>query len=127
MSDEQPTTLGAAIRHLESIREKLATLKEQMDLLEKDRKAAEKHIYLQMSEQDIDYVKGERCSIRMVDQDVPRAADWETLYEHIRATGEFDLLHRRLSSGAFKERWMDGDSIPGAKKESLRRLTIRSS
>lgn len=127
MGDELDTpTLGSSIKLLESVRREIAELKEAMDTLEKHRKEVERQVYLQMREQDIDYVKGEHCSIRMVEQDVPRAADWETLYAHIQETGEFDLLHKRLSSGAFKDRWEDGENVPGVKRESLKRLAIRS-
>jgi hypothetical protein len=33
-----------------------------------------------------------------------KPVDWQALYDHILATGEFDLIQRRLSTTALKER-----------------------
>lgn len=38
---------------------------------------------------------------------------WERLYAHIRATGEFDLLHKRLATTAVQERWAAGVVVDG--------------
>jgi len=39
--------------------------------------------------------------------------DWGDLYAHIGKTGDFDLLHRRLSATAVAERVLAGAVVPG--------------
>lgn len=43
----------------------------------------------------------------------PRCTDWTGLYEHIKSTGEFDLLHKRLTETAVMARLNDGVYLPG--------------
>ena len=49
----------------------------------------------------------------LIQKDKPIVANWTLLYAHIQATGEFELLHRRLTEAAVLERRADGESIPG--------------
>lgn len=49
----------------------------------------------------------------LIQKDKPIVEDWLKLYAHIKATGEFELLHRRLTEAAVLERRADGVVIPG--------------
>lgn len=44
---------------------------------------------------------------------VPRCTDWTLLHAHIKETGEFDLLHKRLTESAIMARLKDGVYLPG--------------
>jgi hypothetical protein len=44
---------------------------------------------------------------------VPVIEDQAALYAHVRKTGEFDLLQRRLAEGAVLARWAEARVIPG--------------
>lgn len=50
---------------------------------------------------------------------------WEKLYAHILATGDFDLLHKRLTTTAVQERWESGIVIDGVVPFSEVGLTVR--
>jgi hypothetical protein len=39
--------------------------------------------------------------------------NWDELYAHIQATGEFDLLQKRVTITAARERWEMGKIVPG--------------
>lgn len=43
----------------------------------------------------------------------PQVVDWAAFYAHIKATGEFELLQRRVTESAWMERWADGVKVPG--------------
>jgi len=43
----------------------------------------------------------------------PRVADWPLLWAHIKKTGEFDLMQRRLSDTAVMDRINDKRKLPG--------------
>lgn len=46
----------------------------------------------------------------------PTAKDWSAIYAYIRDNDAFDMLQRRLSSTAVKDRWDSGIIIPGIEK-----------
>lgn len=54
---------------------------------------------------------GAKAEIRMGVKAV--VADWDTVYHHIQATGEFDLLHKSITLTACRERWEAGNTVPG--------------
>jgi len=50
---------------------------------------------------------------QLVTKDEPTAEDWPQIYAHIQKTGEFELIERRLSKLAVKERAELGEKVPG--------------
>ena len=55
---------------------------------------------------------------------VYKGEDWPKLYARIRMTGEFDLLHRRLSIPAVREREQAGDLPQGVVAVNLAKLKL---
>ena len=53
------------------------------------------------------------------------AGGWPALYARIRTTGEFDLLQKRLSSTAVRERYQAGDLLPGVRRVVLTELKVK--
>jgi len=51
--------------------------------------------------------------------------DWGDLYAHIIKTGDFDLLHRRLSSTAVAERMLAGATVPGVGSRPVTTVKVR--
>jgi hypothetical protein len=49
----------------------------------------------------------------LIEKQKPTVEDWHLLYEHIQATGNFELLQRRVTESAVQERWANGDKVPG--------------
>lgn len=54
----------------------------------------------------------------------PQADDWARIYAHIRETGDFDLMYRRINEKAVKERWEDGKNVPGVQKFPVEVLSV---
>jgi len=54
----------------------------------------------------------------------PVATDWPQIWEHVRTTGDFSLLHKRITTTAIKEQWADGVVIPGVIAQDVYRLTV---
>jgi hypothetical protein len=57
----------------------------------------------------------------------PVIVDWNTFYEYVAKSQSFDLLHKRLSSTAFKDRWESGEVIPGTSTSEVWELSVRAS
>ena len=96
------------------LRDKRLALKREVDSLyqqEKDLKH-ELIVYLQSSK-GVTGVSGHLCRIALRPKHTAQVEDWDALYDHIRKTGEFELLQRRVGEGAVKERWDDGAVVPG--------------
>jgi hypothetical protein len=63
------------------------------------------------------------CSMKMTKH--PAIKDWTEFYGYVATTGQFELLHKRLSSTAFRERWEAGEAIPGTEASEVWELTVR--
>ena len=55
---------------------------------------------------------------------VYNCADWNVLQKHIRDTGEFDIVQRRLSSVACRDRDSNGELPPGVRRVELKELKL---
>jgi hypothetical protein len=72
-------------------------------------------------------VAGRLARVQIETKAVPQVEDWGLFYAHVKRTGSFELLQRRLSETAVKERWDDKKIVPGvtifhAKKVSCTRI-----
>lgn len=54
----------------------------------------------------------------------PAVVNWEEFYAYVAETGSFDLLQKRLSAPAFRDRWNEGAAIPGAGSSEVWDLSI---
>lgn len=55
----------------------------------------------------------------------PSIKDWSEFHAYVAETGAFELLHKRLSSTAFQERWDAGEIVPGTEKTESWEVSIR--
>ena len=61
-----------------------------------------------------------RHRVSLTTKSVVTSVDWDLLYNHIRQTGAFELLHRRVSINAAK----DAMSVPGVQLDDLVMATV---
>lgn len=66
-------------------------------------------------------------SVTVAKKQVPSITDWDLFYEYVQQTKSFDLLHKRLSSTAFKDRAENGEQIPGSSVTELWGVTVYQS
>ena len=55
---------------------------------------------------------------------VVQGEDWPTLWGYIRETGDFSLLHKRITVTAVKEHWEAGEEIPGVGRATTYKLSV---
>lgn len=58
-------------------------------------------------------IAGEYARIQLYRKLIPRVADWDKFYAYVKRTGSFDLMHKRVSDAAVKERWEAKKDVPG--------------
>jgi dsRNA-specific ribonuclease len=78
----------------------------------------------QMATAGITKAASDKASCTMREVTHPAIEDWDAFYKHVAATGQFELLHKRLSSAAFKERWEAGEVVPGTSSTKLWELSV---
>jgi hypothetical protein len=78
-----------------------------------------------MSQAGINQAASDKASVTMKHNTHPAIDDWAKFYEYVASTGQFELLHKRLSSTAFRERWEAGEVIPGTSASKVWELSVR--
>lgn len=111
-----PKTLGRAADKLYEIKQERLALQKEVDALKADEHTLREHIINTLPKSQASGVAGKLCQVSIVKKGVPTVRDWDKLYKHIKKTGDFDLLQRRLSPPAVKERWEDQKKVPGVEQ-----------
>jgi len=52
-------------------------------------------------------------SVEKKSKQVPRCTDWEGFYKYLQQTGNFDMLHKRLTETAIMARLDNDEYVPG--------------
>ncbi len=101
-----------------ALREKRLALNRQADELEQQEKDilyAWSKDFEDSGEKAVSEV-GTDFTLKATRKDVTVVVDWTTVLDHIRETGEVDLLQKRLTESAVKARWDSGKEVPGVDK-----------
>jgi len=69
-------------------------------------------------------IGGKIGSVRLKIDNEPTVGNWDKYYAHIRATGEFELLYRRINPKSIKERKDLGVDVPGIDWIPVEKLSI---
>lgn len=69
-------------------------------------------------------VGGKVARVTLESKSVPKVVSWDALYAHIKKTGEFDLLQRRVGEEAVKARWDAKQTVPGVQAEPVAKLSV---
>jgi len=123
-----PATLGACIDLLYATREKRTALERSIEKkvedLKKEEQALEKHLFDTFGKDDLDGAKGKRATAGLTRQTVPNVKDWERLYGYIKKHDAFELLQKRVSGTAYRERLEAKEVIPGVEAFTLTKLSL---
>lgn len=100
-----------------TLRQERLDLQKQVDIMDQKEKQLKADLVEQLlaagatklQEQHGDVTVG----VRMSRTDEPNVDNWMELLEHIKETGDVDLLQKRVTASAVKQRWEDGLTVPG--------------
>lgn len=129
-----PKTLGACadrlwtIEHVE-VPKLERQLKPKLDALHAEYQAIEAHLIESLPKSQAGGITGKlgRAEIdRKVVPTVKAGTGWTALYKHIKQTGDFDLLQKRLSTTAVVERWNDKRAVPGVERFNVVKVKLTS-
>jgi hypothetical protein len=108
-----PTTMGACADELHALREHLHHLNAEVELVKAHVQAITNHLIEELPKDDAEGVVGKLVRATVEMRKVPTVGSWPKLWKHIIATGSFDLMEKRVSKAAVKERWEAGKKVPG--------------
>lgn len=120
-----PKTLGGCADKLFRTRAKRLDVQKQVDKLRAEEAELKEHLINNLPKDRATGVQGKLCQVSIVTKQRPKVEDWDRLYKYIKRTGNFDLLQRRLSDPAIRERWEDGKEVPGVDTFTVVDVSIR--
>lgn len=108
-----PKTIGACADRLYKLKEEKAKAQAAVKKIDDEVKAIKEHVINELPKSEASGVAGKVARVSVVKKEVPSVEDWDAFYKYVSRTKSFDLLQRRLSAPAIKERWEAGKKVPG--------------
>lgn len=119
-----PKALGACADKLYELRNKRLVMQKEVDAIEAEEKAYKEHIINTLPKSEASGVAGKFARVTVVKKTIPQVEDWDLFYKHVKKTGQFDLMQRRLTNAAIEERWEAGKEVPGVKHFDVLSVSI---
>lgn len=117
-------TTAACADLLYRTREKRYVLQHQVDDLQAEETALKTRLISELQAINAEGITGKVCRVEIKLRPVYMVRDWDLFYKHIVKTKNFELLQKRLSTTAIKERWDAGKTVPGVAQEDMAELSI---
>jgi hypothetical protein len=114
--DARLTEIAAAIRAL--------ALSKECDALVTRRKRLEEKLIEELPASDANGICGKTTRATIKTKRVPTIKDWDALTKHIKKTGDFDLIQKRLNQEAVGLRWEEKQQVPGVEGFTVKKLSI---
>ena len=99
-------------------------LDKQAEQMKEHEEILKKAIIAKYQEQGLTLLGSKLGVVKLSEADEPVAQDWIAVWDFIRENNAFELLHKRLTNTAVKERWEAGEEIPGVGKQKVYRLSV---
>jgi hypothetical protein len=120
MSDEvvvpASTDIGPVIDALYALREMRLGMQKKVDELKAEELRTREKIFEMLAALGLTKASGAVATAGIKVSNIPLVEDWELLQAHIKATGEFDLLQKRISVTAWRARFEENVEVPGVSK-----------
>ena len=119
-------TINDLLDYLHSTRVEIKGLQEIENKLKKRQRALEATLMTKLDQQGVDRVGNDVCTVSLKKEIVPTVEDWDSVQRHVRDTGQFELLQKRMSATAYRELRSMNLDVPGVKPTELTRINFRS-
>jgi hypothetical protein len=119
-----PASVGAAIDALNTLRDKRKAIEATAAAVKAQETAFEDAIFKRFKNADLQGARGKQAQASISRQEIPTIEDDTKFFAYVLKTKQFDLLQRRLSTDAIKQRWADGKVVPGIGKFTKIRLHL---
>jgi hypothetical protein len=126
MNAPQNLNVDDVINVLAKIKSEKESLTQQLKELNLQKDAFEKELMQLMEKAGLQRASNGVATVSISEDVVYNATDWDAIYAHIQSSGDFSLLHRRLSNAAIREMDVAGENVPGTEAVTLQKVLFRS-
>ena len=118
-------TIDELIDRKKSIKTQMEKLNSELKGLREQENDIDLQLLKKLDSEGLKKTANEVASVSIKEETVPDVHDWDALYEHIKQTGDFSLIQRRVSSTAYRELLKLGENVPGLQPREIRRINFR--
>lgn len=105
--------MGTCADRLYALKAKRLAAQKVADEIKEEETALKEHIINTLPKSEASGIAGKMARVTVVNKTVPRVEDWDKFYRHVKRTGNFEMLQRRVGEKAIQERWDNGKEVPG--------------
>jgi len=116
--------LAAVADQYAAVRDARLEAQRQVDAMKEDESALKAMLLQNLKESGAGGVAGKKYRVTLKSKNVPQVADWQALYEYIKANDAFELLQKRLSPPAVVERWEAAQNVDGVISVQVDELSL---
>lgn len=120
-----PKTLGACIDLMYKLKQERAVIEKSSETIKAQENEIEVHLLDSFGKSDLEGARGKLAVAGVNISTVPTVKDWDKLYAYILKNKAWDLLQKRASATAFRERWDDEVVIPGVEAFTVIKLSLK--
>lgn len=120
-----PKTLGACIDLMYKLKQERAAIEKTAGAVREQEDELEKHLLETFAKTDLEGARGKLAVAGINMSTVPTVKDWDKLYAYILKNKAWDLLQKRASAAAFRERWDDKVIVPGVEVFTVIKLSLK--
>ena len=117
--------LDETIDQLKTVKEQIKDLNNEVKELKAREDEIARDLMSKMDEAGLKRMANDTATISVATEIVPDPVDWDLFYKYITDTGQFELLHKRISLPAFRE-LLQSQEVPGMQSRELMKLNFRS-
>lgn len=112
------------VNHYISVRAQRLELDKQAEIVKQTEEDLKKTIIAKMREQEMKAVGAANGLVKLQETEEPVAENWNELWQYIKENDAWELLHKRITTTAVRERWNDGIAVPGVGKSTVYKLSV---
>jgi hypothetical protein len=112
-----PKRVGDVADLLYKTRAERLAKKKEMEDLQAQETALKNYLIDTLPKSEASGVAGKAARVQILVKQRVGVSDWDKFYAYIKKSGSFDLLQRRPSEAAIKERWEGQKVVPGVEAE----------
>jgi hypothetical protein len=126
VTQRAPETVGGLIDDLFLLREQRRKLAETDKSLQAQYSELEARLIAALDLQETTQARGRSATATLSEEDYASVTDWTTVYDYIRRTESWFLLHKRISNASWKElNELNGEPVPGTQAFRKRSIALR--
>ena len=119
-----PKSMGACADKYYQLQQKRREMQKAAAEVEAEEKAIKAHIIEHLPKSEASGIAGKLARVTVVTKEVPQVKDWDAFYKHVKRTGNFELLQKRVGNTAIQERWDNGKEVPGVEHFTVVTLSM---